>query len=378
MLGAAGPASLAGEGLQRTRALTHVAGFRFLDDTDGGAQAGACPRTANRVSVQESRTFSQALSAAAGRISGEWADRLTAIPIFGTRSGESLRATCLTYLHSLARWLVQRDDEELRQAVTGQTKADIQAGLTAADAVKVYLALQDVLWDELDRWAVGRPTLASFEAVAKHLAAGMGLSVQAAMVEYQRVTATQLALQREEQERLALSLERAQVNDALTGLYTRAYCLEYLDREVRRAHRYGYAVSLLVVDVDGFDAVVASLDATGGDAVIRGIAEQLASAVREVDLVCRLGTDVFGVVLPHIRARPASVVAERLRTIVENWMPAVSNIQLDRQVTVSVGVAGLPDDASTADELLLRAEAARTHAKRIGKNVVVAAADLPT
>jgi len=244
--------------------------------------------------------------------------------------------------------------------------------------VKVYLALQDVLWDELDRWAVGRLALVSFEAVAKHLAAGMGLSVQTAMAEYQRVAATQLALHREEQERLALSLERAQVHDALTGLYTRAYCLEYLDREVRRAHRYGHPVSLLVVDVDGFDGLVASLDAAGGDAVIRGIAEQLASAVREVDLVCRLGADVFGVVLPHIRARAAVAVAERLRTIVETWIPAVSNIQLDRQLAISVGVAGVPDDASTADELLLRAEAARTHAKHVGKNVVIAAADLPS
>ncbi len=316
------------------------------------------------------------MSGAAGRIAAAWAERLTVLPGFGARTVHSLRAGCLRYLHALTHWLNQHDDEELRGVVAEQARADLQAGLTAGDVLQAYLMLHDILWDELDQWAAGEATLDVFKDIARRLAAGVELSIQAAVAEYQRAVTSQLAVHREEQERLALSLERARVHDAVTGLYTRAHCLDYLGREIRLAHRYGYSVSLLVIDVDSFDELVVGLDATAVDAVLQAIAQQLASAVREVDLVCRLGSDVFGIVLPHIPAGVAAGVGERLRGIFEGWTPGWSSVLFERRITVSVGVAGLPDDGATADELLLRAEAARTHAKLAGKNMVIRAKDL--
>ncbi len=324
--------------------------------------------------VEDPQAFARTLNSAAGRIATEWAARLAAMPAFATRDGASLEAACAAHLHALARWLGSAADDDLRRAVIAQTQACMQTGLALADAVRSYVTLDDLLWDELERETAG-PVRSM--AAAKRLSAGLGVTVLAVASEYQRATASRLALQREEQERLALRLERTQVRDAATDLYTRAYCLDVLDREARLAHRYAYPLSLLVIDVDDFDALTVGLGTEERDEVVRGLAGQLVSAVREVDLVCRLGHDTFGVILSHIPAGAAAGVAERLRLAVQDWTLSVGDVRLDRRATISVGVAGLPEHASTAGELFLRAEAAQAHAKRAGKNMVVSARDVP-
>jgi diguanylate cyclase (GGDEF)-like protein len=145
--------------------------------------------------------------------------------------------------------------------------------------------------------------------------------------------------------------------DSLTGLHNHRYFHEALAREVRRAHRYGRALSLLVLDADLFKAVNDRIGHLAGDAVLAEAARRIGSVVRAVDVACRVGGDEFAVILPESALVDGEQLAERIQEAVSALPIGEAGI-----VRFSVGVAELEDreDAPAfferADQALYRAK----------------------
>lgn len=158
------------------------------------------------------------------------------------------------------------------------------------------------------------------------------------------------------------------VRDALTGVYAKVALLERLEEEVHRGRRYGEPFSILMLDLDHFKSVNDAFGHARGDATLTEFVERVQTAARNSDVLFRFGGDEFVLFLPRTSHDQATVLASRL---VEQISDAPFAGQPPLSLTVSVGVATLPDDGSTAEELLARADARMYEAKRDGRSRVV-------
>jgi len=171
----------------------------------------------------------------------------------------------------------------------------------------------------------------------------------------------------------AIRFSRAEVEaitDGLTGLYNHRYLHERLEEELERARRHETRVSLLFCDCDCFKAYNDAYGHKAGDAALARIARIVESCSRRVDLAARYGGEEFVLVLVDTDTAGALTVAERIRAEVE-----ASSTKAGQPLTVSVGVATCPRDASARDELLDKADWAMYAAKRAGRNRVLAFGD---
>jgi diguanylate cyclase (GGDEF)-like protein len=171
----------------------------------------------------------------------------------------------------------------------------------------------------------------------------------------------------------AIRFSRAEVEaitDGLTGLYNHRYLHERLEEELERAARRETTLSLLFCDCDCFKDFNDAWGHKAGDAALARIARVVEARSRRIDLAARYGGEEFVLVLVDTDAADALGVAERIRAEVE-----ASSIKADKPLTVSVGVATCPTDASARDELLDKADWAMYAAKRAGRNRVLAFGD---
>jgi diguanylate cyclase (GGDEF)-like protein len=161
-------------------------------------------------------------------------------------------------------------------------------------------------------------------------------------------------------------LDALTLRDPLTGLYTHRAFQERLREEVARANRYSQPMSLLIADIDQFASVNYDLGYAAGDEILRQIAvilqeDESPDRVRSSDVVARYSGEEFVLLLPETAKPGALTKAARLRDAV-----ADANMPGNRKLTLSIGVAGLPEDAADPDGLLTAAESALRGAKRGG------------
>jgi len=167
------------------------------------------------------------------------------------------------------------------------------------------------------------------------------------------------------------------ITDELTGLSNYRHFMEHLRREVARARRYGQDLSVLVIDLDGFDLFIQSFGRERGDAALVEVADILREVTRgQVDVVARYAGDQFLVILPQTRAHDpapptASMVAERVREAIAAHRFKSVGEDRDIAMSASVGVAGVGLGGYSAEELLRCADKAAYLAKRGGKDRVV-------
>ncbi len=170
------------------------------------------------------------------------------------------------------------------------------------------------------------------------------------------------------------SLQQQSHSDPLTGLSNRRSMQEMLDRELTRARRTGRPLGLCMVDVDHFKRFNDTWGHEAGDAVLVEVGKALKAAVRSTDLVARFGGEEFTVILPE-SPLPATIRrAEALRLACQALRLRHLGHDLP-QITISVGVAELPDHASVGEDLLRQADAALYQAKQGGRNRVAVAED---
>ena len=170
----------------------------------------------------------------------------------------------------------------------------------------------------------------------------------------------------------ALTLQRVEalsVTDDLTQLYNSRYLNQVLRREAKRASRSGRPLSLLFIDLDGFKGVNDTHGHLAGSASLIEAADVIRRSARETDVVARFGGDEFALILPDTGSEGAAAVGDRVRERIDEHR-FLAHKGLDIHLTVSVGVATLPDVAASAEELIRAADVAMYRVKEAGKNNV--------
>ncbi len=175
-------------------------------------------------------------------------------------------------------------------------------------------------------------------------------------------------------ERYHRARERAFVDD-VTEVYNSRYLLEAMDREIRRAERYGGELSVLFLDLDRFKLVNDRHGHLVGSQALRQLSQLLGQCVRQVDTLARYGGDEFTVILVDTDERLALEIAERIRRTVETHPFEAGGDQVMR-LTCSVGISVYPLHGRTREALLDAADKAMYRAKSNGRNRVCSASEL--
>ncbi len=191
----------------------------------------------------------------------------------------------------------------------------------------------------------------------------------AALADLASVITTEISLRHELRERIALArqLREAGRRDALTGLSNRQYFADIVESELLRSSRYDRDLGFVVVDIDYFRSLNDRHGRDAGDEALRAVARALSASVRSVDHVCRLGGEEFAILLPETPLEGAKVVAERVRSSIEQNPIRVGGESIP--LTVSCGVAqAFPGES--LDELTARTQSLVTAAQAMGHNRV--------
>jgi diguanylate cyclase (GGDEF)-like protein len=151
-----------------------------------------------------------------------------------------------------------------------------------------------------------------------------------------------------------------------TGLFNMRHLNSVLDNELQRAARFGYSLSLLMIDVDHLRQINATHGHVSGDRALLVVAQSVLGATREYDVAARFGGDEFCVLLPHTADDGALIVAERIRTSVEKE-------GAEWGATVSIGAVTIVNAGIAANELITLADRAAYRAKFSGRNAVATA-----
>jgi two-component system cell cycle response regulator len=211
----------------------------------------------------------------------------------------------------------------------------------------------------------------------------------AAEMEFAGALADQAALALATVERRALEEERAQftselmqtrelaLRDPLTGLANRRALEVMLAEEVARSARHARPLSILMADVDHFKQINDLYGHAAGDTVLRQLASLLAQELRSIDKAARYGGEELLVLLPETPLAEARMVAERVRLAIEGHTfvvdPEDDEPPVALRLTLSLGVAAIPETAATLQRLVEVADRALYHAKHEGRNRVAVA-----
>lgn len=158
--------------------------------------------------------------------------------------------------------------------------------------------------------------------------------------------------------------EHLSVTDDLTGLLNKRYLRERLTEETKRSNRYGYPMSLMMIDVDDFKSYNDMFGHPEGDKALQIVAHGLKETLRGADVAARYGGEEFSILLPQTTSEEAHTIAERIRQKIEaTHFP-------NRKVTVSIGIASCSHIVCTPPEIIKAADQALYEAKRRGRNNV--------
>jgi diguanylate cyclase (GGDEF)-like protein/PAS domain S-box-containing protein len=169
-----------------------------------------------------------------------------------------------------------------------------------------------------------------------------------------------------ERKRAEAMVQRQAYFDTLTGLPNRLSLQTELARRLDDAQRQATCLALLLVDLDRFKEVNDTQGHAGGDALLMEASQRLQGCLGEGGFVARVGGDEFVLLLPTVDSdREAEALGQR----VLQAMSQVFNVSGQQCfISASVGIALYPDDARTADELLIDADQALYEAKGSGRD----------
>ncbi|HEX7058572.1 MAG TPA: diguanylate cyclase [Solirubrobacterales bacterium] len=242
------------------------------------------------------------------------------------------------------------DEVDVQLRTEGRSVAGSSEALDDAASARIHIA--DRIWllvvRDPNRPGIGLPLLL----------AGIGISLAALL--------GALILVWSRNERMQ-ELQRQASQDSLTGLKNRRRFEEDLRDEMARSRRDGRRGAVLMLDLDNFKTVNDTLGHPVGDRLIEEIANLLHARMRETDVLARLGGDEFGIVLPNCGEAEARGVAEAIATSVREHVSRGDGVP---GITASVGISMFGDPHHSLETVISEADAAMYAAKDAGRDAV--------
>ena len=169
---------------------------------------------------------------------------------------------------------------------------------------------------------------------------------------------------------LEFKLVEVNLKDSLTGLYNRQYVDEYLKSTLPLTHRENKKIAFLKVGIDHFKAVIDEFDYMTGDKVLKELAKSLEHSVRESDIVARVESDEFLIILHNIiNENNAIMIADKVINNFKNVKVIVDEVTNQTLMkTVCTGISIYPDDADRIEEIFRSSDIALYEARNKGRS----------
>ncbi len=158
------------------------------------------------------------------------------------------------------------------------------------------------------------------------------------------------------------------LTDTITNLWNHRFFQEQLSIEVERTQSDNTPLSLAIIDIDDFKKLNDNFGHQHGDVILKKLAEIFKEFSRESDYICRYGGEEFSIILIQTSKEKSFDIAERLRKKIEEYPFPGADPDKPLRITISIGLATIPQDASTKEELIANADKAMYIAKFSGKN----------
>ena len=161
--------------------------------------------------------------------------------------------------------------------------------------------------------------------------------------------------------------ERLAITDDLTGLYNTRYFYTALEKEIERSQDLDHPFSIIIFDIDDFKKYNDTYGHLAGDQLLEELAGLMIKKCRTTDIIARYGGEEFVIILPETEYDGAVLVAERLRKSVKKHSFKINKKEKKGKVTISLGIATYPEDATNVKDLVNAADINLYGEKRIGK-----------
>lgn len=247
------------------------------------------------------------------------------------------------------------------------------------ESIAVDTQFGELLQDEREALEKMESPLGDFNDLKSILVRGLNELIEERQALIEKLSSAGEYLKAVESDRVRLRTELSQarkhgVADELTGLPKREMFVRSLESEIGRVKRYGFALSLAVIDVDNLESVNQRYGRHAGDAVLRCYAGQILSKFRTYDLVARYGGDEFAVLFPNTQKDGAMHALEKARKTAAGTFISHEGKNIPLPGFSSVLTQYSPGEPAAA--LLKRADETLAQAKLAGFNRMVVA--LPT
>jgi diguanylate cyclase (GGDEF)-like protein/PAS domain S-box-containing protein len=163
-------------------------------------------------------------------------------------------------------------------------------------------------------------------------------------------------------------LREQAIRDPLTGLYNRLYLYTTMERELARAKRENYSVSVMMIDIDHFKAFNDTYGHQAGDEILVALSNLLHRSTRQGDIACRYGGEEFIIIMPGACKVDAQKRAEAIRHDFSNLR--IIHDGTDLSAAISIGLAFYPQHGNDMNQITKAADSALYEAKQAGRNRV--------
>jgi len=161
------------------------------------------------------------------------------------------------------------------------------------------------------------------------------------------------------------------ITDGLTGLYVQSYFKERLAQEYIRSKRYGFPLSVAMIDLDHFKNINDTYGHLTGDEILREISQIARKRLRDIDFPSRYGGEEFGIIMLQTNTGEALKVCEDIRKTIEKHVFLISGGKTkttEIKITISVGIASISEKVKNFNDLITLADDALYQAKTKGRN----------
>jgi diguanylate cyclase (GGDEF)-like protein len=244
------------------------------------------------------------------------------------------------------------------------------------ESIAVDAQFGELLQSEREALEKMESPLGDFNDLKQILVRGLNELIEERQALIEKLSSASEYLKAVESDRARLRTELSQARkhgmaDDLTGLPKREMFVRSLESEIGRVKRYGFALSLAVIDVDGLESVNRRYGRQAGDAVLRCYAGQILSKFRTYDLVARYGGDEFAVLFPNTQKDGALHALEKARKSAAGTFISHAGKNIPLPGFSSVLTQYSPGEP--AEALLKRADETLAQAKLAGVNRLVVA-----